>query len=151
MKAPRFFWRWLQVGPRLAYALGLAPVVGRFVLLLTTTGRKSGRARVTPLAFDEFGGTYFVASARGPSSDWIRNILRNPNVHVRAGNRHFQGRAEVVTDPGRVADYLQRQIDRRPRLFGAILRTEGLPPKPSRHQLERLGAVRPMVAIRPVR
>jgi len=34
---------------RLLYRLGLGPLVGRVVLLLTTTGRKSGLPRVTPL------------------------------------------------------------------------------------------------------
>jgi len=132
VSAPRFLWRWLQVGPRLAYAVGLAPLVGRFVLLLTTTGRNSGRARVTALTYDEFEGTYFVASARGNSSDWLRNIRRNPKVWVRAGDRRFHGRAEVSTDPSRVADVLERQIKRRPRLFGMILRLEGLPARDSR-------------------
>jgi len=46
MKAPRFFWRFIHIGPRIAYALGLGPLIGRFVLLLTTYGRKSGRPRV---------------------------------------------------------------------------------------------------------
>jgi len=151
MNAPRFFWRWLQLGPRLVYAVGLAPLVGRFVLLLTTTGRKSGRARVTALTYDEFEGTTFVASARGASADWLRNIRRNPNVTVRAGNRTFDGRAAVITDPTRVADYLERQMKRRPRLFGMILRLEGLPKGATREQLERIAARRPLVAIRPDR
>jgi len=34
------------------YAVGLGPVVGRLVLLLTTTGRKTGLPRVTPLQYE---------------------------------------------------------------------------------------------------
>jgi len=138
------------VGPRIAYALGLGRFLGRFVLLLTTVGRKSGRRRVTPLAYDELDGTYYVASARGAGADWLRNIQADPSVHVRVGGRQWDGRAEVVTDPLRIADYLQRQLERNPWLFGAILRSEGLPSRPSRQDLERLAPKRPMVAIRPV-
>ena len=51
-KTPRFLLRLLHLPPRLAYAIGLGPLLGRFVLLMTTTGRKSGRRRVTPLQYE---------------------------------------------------------------------------------------------------
>jgi len=126
MKAPRFFWRLIHFGPRIAYALGLGPLIGRFVLLLTTSGRKSGRPRVTPLVYEQRGGTIIVASARGHSADWLRNILANPKVRVRVGRRQFDGIAEATTDREKIADYLQRQMERNPAAFGAILRSEGL-------------------------
>ena len=151
MNLPRFLWRWLKVGPRLAYAAGLAAVVGRFVLLLTTTGRRSGRTKATPLTYDEFEGTYFVASARGPASDWLRNILHDPAVVVQVGKRQFKGRAEVITDQVRMADYLQRQMERRPRMFGLLLRSEGLSASATRQQIEKLAAKRTLVAIHPDR
>jgi len=119
MQAPRFFWRLIHFGPRIAYALGLGPLIGRFVLLLTTTGRKSGRPRVTPLVFEQQGETILVASARGAEADWIRNIQANPQVRVRVGRREFQGLAEVTTDAEKIADYIERQIKRNPKAFGA--------------------------------
>ena len=149
MQAPRFFWRLIHFGPRIAYALGLGPLIGRFVLLLTTTGRKSGRPRVTPLVFEQQGETILVASARGASADWICNIQANPRVRVRVGRREFQGLAEVTTDAEKIADYIERQIKRNPKAFGAILRAEGLPFTPSRADLIRLAPKRPMVTIRP--
>jgi len=151
VRTPRFFWRLIQIGPRVAYALGLGPIVGRFVLLLTTTGRKSGRPVVTPLLFEQTEGTYLVASARGHSADWLRNIRVAPDVHVRVGALSFDARAEVVRDASKVADYLQRQMDRNPRAFGAILRFEGLSRTPSRDELEKLATKRPMVALHPAR
>jgi deazaflavin-dependent oxidoreductase (nitroreductase family) len=150
LNAPRLFWKLTQLGPRIAYALGLGPLVGRFVLLLGTTGRKSRRVRVTPLVYEELEGSYLVASARGASADWFRNIQANPNVKVRVGRRAFDGRAEVITDLGRIADYLQRQMERSPKLFGTILRSEGLPVQPTRAALESLAAKRAMVAILPM-
>jgi deazaflavin-dependent oxidoreductase (nitroreductase family) len=148
MKAPRFFWRFIHIGPRIAYALGLGPLFGRFVLLLTTYGRRSGRPRVTPLVYEQRGNAVIVASARGRSADWLRNIDANPEVRVHLGRRQFDGKAEVSTDPEQIADYLQRQIARNPRAFGAILRSEGLSSPPTRAELVRFAPNRPMVTIR---
>ena len=126
MKAPRFFWRLIKIGPQIAYSLGLGGLLGRSIMLLTTRGRKSGLNRVTPLVFEQQGDSFLVASARGPEADWIRNIQADPKVRVRVGRRSFDGKAEVVTDPEQIADFLQRQIDKNPAMFGTILRSEGL-------------------------
>jgi len=150
LNAPRFFWRIIQIGPRIAYALALSPLIGRFVLLLTTVGRSTGRSWVTPLVYDELGDTILVASARGPRSDWLRNIKAHPKVHVQIGRRHIDGLATVVTDPEAIVNYLERQMRRNPRMFKAILRSEGLPSRPSREDLLILAPKRPMVAIRAI-
>jgi deazaflavin-dependent oxidoreductase (nitroreductase family) len=150
MKASRFFWRLIHFGPRAAYAIGLGPIIGRFVLLLTTVGRKSGRPRVTPLVYQERDHTILVASARGLEADWLRNIQSNPNVRVRVGRRQFDALAEPTTDGEKIADYLQSLMARNPRIFGAILRMEGLSSSPSRAELVRFGPRRPMVTLRPV-
>ena len=150
MKAPRLFWRFIHIGPRIAYTLGLGPLVGRSVLLLTTFGRKSGRPRVTPLVYEEQGNTIIVASARGHSADWLHNILANPKVSVRVGRRQFDAIAEVTSDPEEIANYLQRQIDRNPTAFSAILHSEGLSSGPSRADLIHFAPKRPMVTIHPI-
>ena len=150
MKASRFLWRLIQIGPRVAYAIGLGPLVGRFVLLLRTVGRRSGRHRVTPLVYVERDHTILVASARGPSADWLRNIQANPNVRVQVGRRQFDALAEPTTNGEKIADYLQSLMDRNPRMFGVILRIEGLSSSPSRAELVRFGPRRPMVTLRPL-
>ena len=149
MKLPRFLWKMLRVGSRLAYALGMAPLIGRFVLLLTTTGRKSGNPSVTPLVYEERGGEFLIASARGPDADWLQNIEANPNVQVRVGRRQFTARAELVTEAGKIADYLGRQLARNPQLFGRIMQMEGLSGSPSRAELESLAPRRPVVVLHP--
>jgi deazaflavin-dependent oxidoreductase (nitroreductase family) len=130
------------------YALGLGPLVGRSILLLTTIGRKSGRARVTPLVYDQQGDTITVASARGRSADWLQNILANPKVHVRVAHRQFDAMAKVISDPEKIVEYLERQIERNPKMFGAILRSEGLASKPTHEELLHFAPKRPMVTIR---
>ncbi len=87
-RVPRFIWRLFRfLPPRIAYSLGLGSLVGRFVLLLETTGRKSGLPRVTPLQYDEVDGIIYVASARGVKADWYRNLVANANVEVTVGSR----------------------------------------------------------------
>lgn len=150
MRLPRFLWRLMRVPPQLAYALGLGPLIGRAVLLLTTTGRKTGRPRITPLQYEDINGLIHIGSARGTEADWYKNIETNPEVLVRARNKRFKGRGETVTDPHRVADFLEHRLRNRPRFVGALMKTEGLPPNPTREQLEMYAAKRAMVIIHPL-
>ncbi len=146
---PRGILRRMNSGPQLAYRLGLGPLLGRMVLLLTTTGRRSGLPRVTPLQYEQIDGAYYVASMRGLSADWVRNLGADPRASVRVGDRHFTAAAEIVTDPGQVADFLQYRLERHPRQVGAILRAEGLPVPPSRADLEAYAAGRTVVVLTP--
>lgn len=57
----------------------------------------------------------------------------------------------MITDQVRMADYLQRQMERRPRIFGFLLRSEGLSASATRQQIEKLAAKRTLVAIHPDR
>ncbi len=147
MNASRIFWRITQIGPRVAYALGLGQLLGKSVLLLTTRGRKTGRSRVTPLVYEKQKDIFIVASARGQPADWIQNILVSPRVRVRVGRREFDARAEVSKDPELIADYLEHQIERAPAMFGSILRREGLSVPPTRAELVRFAPKRPMVLL----
>lgn len=142
------WWRLLKVPSRLLYAIGLGPLQGRFVLLLTTIGRKSGLPRVTPLQYEEVDGKYYVASARGVKADWFRNILANPSVKIRVKAQRFDGVAEAITDAKRIADFLELRLNRHPRMMGAMFRAQGFPSRPSREELEAYAAKRAMVVIR---
>lgn len=126
-----------------------APILGRLILLLTTTGRKSGFPRTTPLQYEEVDGCFYIGSARGTEADWFRNILSNPHVEVQVKNRRFQAIAEPVTDPLRIADFLQLRLQRHPWMVGGILASEGLPRKPTQKQLETYAARLAMVILRP--
>lgn len=119
------------------------------VLLLTTTGRKTGLARVTPLQYEELEGEYLIASARGPEADWFLNIVTDPNVIVQVGDDCFPALGEPITDPARIADFLELRLQRRPRMIKAMLRIEGLPADFGRAELEKFAEGKALVAIRP--
>ena len=136
MRLPTLLWKIFRLGPRVAYALGLGPIIGKFVLFLTTIGRNSGKRHVTPLTYEEHGGDFYVASARGLDADWLQNTANDSHVEVWVERRQFAARGEVVIEAAPIADYLQRQLERNPKLFVRILRMEGLPEQPTRADLE---------------
>src|SRR5262245_25700510 len=72
---------------------------GQDVLLLTTTGNKSGKPRTVPLmSFEDQGDRIVVASMAGAPEDpaWFRNLVAKPEVTVQQGPDEYQARASVV-------------------------------------------------------
>lgn len=130
------------------YRRGRGPT--RIVLLLTTTGRKSGLPRVTPLQYEEVEGTYIIGSARGEDADWFKNILANPEVQVDSRGREFSAKAEPVTDPVRIADFVQLRLRRHPFMVRLIMHLfDGLPLRFTRTDLEQICKEKAMVILHP--
>jgi deazaflavin-dependent oxidoreductase (nitroreductase family) len=85
---------------------------GRKVLLLTTTGNKSGQARTVPVVpFFDGGETYVIASMGGAPEHpaWYKNLRANPEVGVQLGAEKWRGQAAVV-DEGPERDRLWKGI-----------------------------------------
>ncbi len=146
---PRILLRLIHWPPQIAYAVGLGPRIGRLVLLLTTTGRKSGKPRVVPLQYEEIDGKFYLGSSRGEQADWVRNIRADPRVDVRVKARRFAGRADITTDAARIADFLEVRLRRHPRMVGMIMRGGGFSQTPGRGDLERYAARLSLVVITP--
>jgi len=72
---------------------------GLDLLLLTTTGARTGRPRTTALTYQEpLPGHYVVVAAagdpvRGP--DWLRNLVADPSVTLEVGEQTFAATARV--------------------------------------------------------
>lgn len=143
-------WLLIRFPVQLLYRIGLGPLIGRMILLLTTTGRRTGLPRVVPLQYEALDGVIYVASALGQEADWFRNIVANPEVTVRLKSRQFRGEAKPITDPVGIADFLELRLRRHPRIVGAIMRRAGLPSNPARSDLEEYAERRAVVAIQPV-
>lgn len=70
------------------------------VLLLTTTGRRSGEPRTTPLVYFRDGDTLAVAATNngtGKVPDWLLNLRHDPTVTVRLGSVEMAAIASEVT------------------------------------------------------
>jgi deazaflavin-dependent oxidoreductase (nitroreductase family) len=73
---------------------------GAPLLLLTTTGAKSGKEHTTPLMYLPYGDRLIVfASKAGADTnpDWFNNIVAHPMATVEVRNKIFQATATVVT------------------------------------------------------
>jgi F420H(2)-dependent quinone reductase len=80
------------------------------VLLLTTTGRKSGKTYTTPLGrFDQEGGYVIVASNAGLPTHpaWFYNLKGNPQVTVQVLDKIIPATAEVLTGEARAQAWHQ--------------------------------------------
>ena len=72
---------------------------GRPLLLLTTTGAKSGQPRTMPLVYTTDGDRMVVIASKGgaPSNPaWYHNLVANPTVTVELPGDTFQARATVA-------------------------------------------------------
>ena len=70
-------------------------------LLLTTTGRRSGRSFTTPLIYGRHGDSYVVVASKGGAPrhpDWYMNLSENPEVGLQVAADRFTARARTA-DP----------------------------------------------------
>jgi deazaflavin-dependent oxidoreductase (nitroreductase family) len=72
---------------------------GSPILLLTTTGRKSGKEHTMPLIFGEDGGSQVLVASRGGAPQhpaWYLNLEANPEVGVQVKADKFRARARTA-------------------------------------------------------
>ena len=84
------------------------PFEGVTLLLLHTTGAKSGLPRINPLACITDGDRLLVAASKAgapDNPDWYYNLVANPDVGVEVGTDEFQARATVAEEPERTELY----------------------------------------------
>ena len=80
------------------------PFIGRNLLLLHTTGARTGLERVNPLAYTKDGDRYAIIASKGGADthpDWYYNLLAHPDVSVEVGKDTFAVRASVTSEPER--------------------------------------------------
>jgi deazaflavin-dependent oxidoreductase (nitroreductase family) len=80
------------------------PFEGAPMMLLTTTGAKSGHPRTTPLVHTTDGDRLVIIASKAgapTNPDWYHNLVKNPVVTVEVGTDKFQARAKVVASEER--------------------------------------------------
>ena len=92
------------------------PFEGAPLLLLTTTGAKSGQKRMSPLVYmpDRDRMIIFASKAGAPTNpDWYHNLVAHPQATVEVGTETFDVTATVMTGEERDQLYA-RQAERNP-------------------------------------
>lgn len=73
---------------------------GTSVLILTTTGVRTGQPRSTPLIYGRDGENYVVVASKGGDNEhpaWYRNLRAHPEVEVQVLADRFRARARPAT------------------------------------------------------
>jgi deazaflavin-dependent oxidoreductase (nitroreductase family) len=76
----------------------------RTLLLLHTTGARSGLERVNPVVTMKDGDRWVIIASKGGADthpDWYHNLVANPEVGVEVGTEQFQALANVAQEPER--------------------------------------------------
>lgn len=84
----------------------------RCIMLLTTTGRRSGRPRTTGVSFMPVGDHIVAFAGWGVRADWYQNLLVNPRVTLQIGRRRLSATARPVEDPARREALMLQMRDR---------------------------------------
>jgi deazaflavin-dependent oxidoreductase (nitroreductase family) len=136
-------WR-LGLGPW----LNAWPAVGGRIMIITHTGRRSGRRRQTPVNYTPVGDAVYCTAGFGRRCDWYLNLLADPHVEVRLPRERWRGLAEDVSDsPDRALRLRQVLI-----ASGVAAYLAGLNPRRmSDQELERLAGLYRLIRIRPLR
>ncbi len=96
---PSFYKLMIQLNVAL-YRVSRGLIGGQIMLLLTTTGRKSGIARTTPLRYLRDGDDYLIVASNWGGEKppaWFYNLQANPNVSIEFKGKHFAARAEITS------------------------------------------------------
>lgn len=83
---------------------------GSPMMLLTTTGARSGQPRVAPLVYTKDGDDIVIIASKGgapTNPDWFHNLVAHPEVTVEVGTEQYSAKARVT------------EGDERQRLFDA--------------------------------
>ena len=86
------------------------------LLLLHTTGAKSGKERVNPVATIKDNGRLVIVASKGGASshpDWYHNLVANPIVGVEYGTEEFKARATVTSEPER-SELYEKMAEKNP-------------------------------------
>ncbi len=78
------------------------------LLLLHTTGAKSGLPRINPVACMADGDRYVAIASKGGAPthpDWYYNLVANPEANVEVGTEQFPAVAAVAEEPERTRLY----------------------------------------------
>jgi deazaflavin-dependent oxidoreductase (nitroreductase family) len=73
---------------------------GTSVLILTTTGNRSGESRSTPLIYGTAGDDYVVVASKGGAPEhpaWYVNLSEDPEVELQVWDDRFPARARTAT------------------------------------------------------
>jgi deazaflavin-dependent oxidoreductase (nitroreductase family) len=103
---------------------------GASMLILHTTGRRTGNEHVTPAVYLPDGDRWVVIGSKGGAPDdpdWVRNLEANPEATIEVATETIPVRASKILREGpEREDLYARMVERRSGFADYLVKTEGI-------------------------
>ncbi len=93
------------------------PFEGGTLLLLTTKGAKSGKERVSPLAYTPDGDRFIIIASKAgapTNPDWYHNLLAHPSATIEVGTEKFAVKPTVVLEEPERSQLYAKMVEKMP-------------------------------------
>lgn len=110
------------------WRLGLGPLIGHHMMLISQTGRKSGLTRRTMTELYQVDGKKYAPSGFGRRSQWVLNLEADPRATIQTAAGVESMRAVRVEDEGEMVALLETMRGRSDTMFNYYLETLGIEP-----------------------
>jgi deazaflavin-dependent oxidoreductase (nitroreductase family) len=71
-------------------------------------GRKSGRAILIPIWFVSDDDKLYLLPVKGSDTQWYKNVLKNPSIHIKAGGTEAEFEAIPLSDAKQVSSVVEK-------------------------------------------
>jgi deazaflavin-dependent oxidoreductase (nitroreductase family) len=135
--------------PILLYRMGLGPLLGHRLMLLTHTGRVTGGKRqavIEAIQHDDDG--YVAASGFGPRADWYRNVRAAPEVTIQIEGHTLRATATPL-DVDEGAEIMAKYAPRHPRAARQLCKIMGFAVDGSVEDYREVGRHIPFIRFMP--
>lgn len=75
---------------------------------ISVIGRKSGRTISNPVWFVSDEDKLYLLPVQGSDTQWYKNVLKNPSIHIKAGGAEAEFKAIPITDPKQVLSVVEK-------------------------------------------
>jgi deazaflavin-dependent oxidoreductase (nitroreductase family) len=75
---------------------------------ISVIGRKSGRTISNPVWFVLDEDKLYLLPVQGSDTQWYKNVLKNPSIHIKAGGAEAEFKAIPITDPKQVLSVVEK-------------------------------------------
>lgn len=152
-KRPNALLKFFFKMPLFMYKIGLGGwerLIGAQWMLITTTGRRSGKRReamVDVMDYDRSTDTYYIEAAYGTRADWYKNIKSNPVFEAQVGRKKFKARAEELAEKD-TGELLVQFFRRKPAYTRSVMAMVGMKFK-DEDELRQIGKNLTLLAVKP--
>jgi deazaflavin-dependent oxidoreductase (nitroreductase family) len=115
IKTPIYTWR-----------LGLGPIVGRYIMIITQVDHKSGNPYKTSMEYFQINGMKYIANNIGIQSKLYRNILADPRVTIQSSDGTEQMVAVPVIQDDELINVIESLLNKNPSFINRYLSELGV-------------------------